>query len=205
MNGYNFTERVRQTLARAREHTVALGHDFVGTEHILLGLLESGGVGPAALQYINVDLEAAAELVKRKAKAGQIDPTRGADLPYTSRSKKVLELSMSEARAMNHSYVGTEHLLLGLLAEGQGVAAQVLNELGVQLDDVRQQVLAIIGQGALRVTPPPTIRGGVREAVAPPSGELPTGIEVAVRYSNGAVVRRSFTNRRDSVQFLEGL
>jgi ATP-dependent Clp protease ATP-binding subunit ClpC len=205
MNGYNFTERVRHTLARAREHTVALGHDYVGTEHILLALLESGGVGPATLQYMNIDLEEAAELVKRTAKAGRMDPTRGPDLPYTSPSKKVLEMSMSEARAMNHSYVGTEHLLLGLLAEKQGVAAQVLNELGVQLNEARQQVLAIIGQGAPKVAPPPTIRAGVREAVAPPSGELPTGIEVAVWYSNGAVVRRSFTNRRDSVQFLEGL
>ena len=205
MNGYNFTERVRHTLARAREHTVALGHDFVGTEHILLALLESGGVGPTALQNMNVDLGAAAELVKRTAKAGRFDPTRGPDLPYTSRSKKVLELSMSEARTMMHSYVGTEHLLLGLLSEGQGIAAQVLRELGVQLDDARRQVLAIIGRGPPRVTPPATIRAEVRQTVAPPSGELPTGIEVAVWYSNGAVVRRTFTNRGDSVQFLEGL
>src|SRR4051794_21760805 len=102
MNAYNFTERVRHTLARAREHTVALGRDFVGTEHILLALLESGGVGPTALQYMNIDLEGTAELIKRTAKAGQLDPTRGPDLPYTSGSKKVLELSMSEARAHRH-------------------------------------------------------------------------------------------------------
>ena len=117
---YNFTERVRATLGRAREHAVALDHEYVGTEHILLGLLESEGVGATALRYMNVDLAQAAELVMSTVKRRPPEPTRGPDAPYTARSRRVLELSMSEADAMNHSYVGTEHLLLFGVALDEG-------------------------------------------------------------------------------------
>jgi ATP-dependent Clp protease ATP-binding subunit ClpC len=207
MNGYNFTERVRSTLASAREHAVALGHEYVGTEHILLGLLKSQGVGATALQYLNVDLAHAADLVMSTLERSPAEPTRGADAPYTPRSKKVLELSMSQAREMNHSYVGTEHMLLGLLAEEEGIAAQVLRQLGVTLEDARRQVLAIIG--APRQTPivqdVDVARRSVPETVGPPKDELPITIEVTLRYSNGAVVKRTFTNRRDTAQFLDRL
>ena len=207
MQGYNFTERVRHTLGKAREHAFALDHEHVGTEHILLALLESDGVGATALQNMDVDLAQAAEVLKSAAKSGRPEPTRGPDLPYTSRSKKVLELAMNEARDMDHSYVGTEHLLLGLIGEGQGIAAQVLHGLGVQLDEARQQVLAIVGDpGPTRVAPPgDRAQPRIREAPAPPPDELPTAFDVTLRYSNGAVVRRSFTNRRDTTQFLDSI
>jgi len=183
-----------------------MNHEYVGTEHILLGLFESGGVGATALEYLNVDLGMAAERVKSALKSGRPEPTRGPDLPYTSRSKRVLELAMKEARDLNHAYVGTEHLLLGLIAEGQGIAAQVLGSLGVQLDEARDQVLAIIGTGQARVAPPANpAPPRIREAVVPPPDELPITIEVTLRYGNGAVVRRAFTNRRDTTQFLESI
>lgn len=145
MQGYQFTEHVRQTLGRAREHAVALNHEYTGTEHILLALIESGGVGEVALQNMNIDLTKAAELVRKTVEGAPPDPTSGPDLPYTPRSKRVLELAMKEARDMNHSYVGTEHLLLGLIGEGEGIAAQALHGLGVQLEEARRHVLAILG------------------------------------------------------------
>jgi ATP-dependent Clp protease ATP-binding subunit ClpC len=205
MNGYNFTERVRATLGKAREQAVALGREYVGTEHILLALFQSEGVGAVALQNMGVDGAHAAELVASSVEMSPAEPTRGPDAPYTSGSKKVLELSMSEARAMNHSYVGTEHLLLGLLAEGGGIAAQVLHQLGVSLEDARHQVLAILGgpRQAPIVQDVPVAPQRVPETVAPPKDELPITIEVVLRYSNGAVVKRTFTNRRDTAQFLD--
>lgn len=206
MNGYDFTERVRHTLARAREHAIELNHEYLGTEHILLALLESDGVGATVLQNMEVDRARAAELVMSMVKPGGGAPRGGRGLPYASRSKKVLELSMSEARTMNHSYVGTEHLLLGLLGEGQGIAAQVLRQLDVHLEDARRQLLAIVGgPGPAEVT---LVEGSPRrvgQAPAPPPDEVPTAIDVTLRYSNGAVVKRSFTNRRDTARFLDAI
>lgn len=146
MNGYNFTERVRKSLAMAREEAARLRHAYVGTEHILLGLLREGeGVASTALQNLAVDADALAEAVERmvKSPAGSAHP--GPDLPYTSRAKKVLEFAMAEARNFNHAYVGTEHLLLGLVAEQKGLAAQVLVEAGVTLNKLRAEVLRILG------------------------------------------------------------
>src|ERR1041384_2873366 len=126
MNGYNFTERVRKVLALAREEASRLRHEYVGTEHMLLGLLREGeGVAATVLLNLGADFDAIRDLIESTVKRGLAQPT-GPDLPYTSRAKKVLELSMDAARSMNHMYVGTEHLLLGLLGEGKGIAAQVL-------------------------------------------------------------------------------
>src|SRR5213592_1942825 len=122
MNGYNFTDRVRKVLQMAREEAARLHHEYVGTEHILLGLIREGeGVAAAVLTNLNVDLEEIQQKIEETVKKGK---AAAADLPYTSRAKKVLELAMSEARELNHSYVGTEHLLLGLLREEKGIAAQ---------------------------------------------------------------------------------
>ncbi len=124
MNGYNFTDRVRKVLQMAREEAMRLQHEYVGTEHILLGLLHEGeGVAAAALTNLNVDFEAVAANVNETVKKGN-NEVRSPDLPYTSRAKKILELSMSQARELNHTYVGTEHLLLGVLREKKGIAAQ---------------------------------------------------------------------------------
>src|SRR5580658_10226635 len=146
MNGYNFTERVRKVLAMAREEAARLHHEYVGTEHILLGLIREGeGVAAAVLQNMNVDLDEVQQKIEDMVKKGKAAQTTGPDLPYTSRAKKVLELAMSEARELNHSYVGTEHLLLGLVREEKGIAAQVLTDAGVNLEAARAETLRILG------------------------------------------------------------
>ena len=146
MNGYNFTERVRKVLAFAREESVRLHHEYVGTEHILLGLIREGeGVSAAVLQNLGADCEALRNTVDEIVKRGKDTQATGPDLPYTSRAKKVLELAMTEARELHHSYVGTEHLLLGLLREKKGIAAQVLVDAGITLDAARQETLRLLG------------------------------------------------------------
>ena len=142
---YNFTDRVRKVLAMAREEAIRLQHDYVGTEHILLGLIREGeGVAAAVLTNLNVDLEQVQERIEESVRRGKATIALG-ELPYTSRAKKVLEFAMAEARELNHSYVGTEHLLLGLLREEKGIAAEVLNQLGVTLDEARRQTLKLLG------------------------------------------------------------
>ena len=146
MNGYNFTERVRKVLAMAREEAARLHHEYVGTEHILLGLIREGeGVAATVLQNLNVELDEVQQKIEETVKKGKAQQTTGPDLPYTSRAKKVLELAMSEARELSHSYVGTEHLLLGLLREEKGIAAQVLTDAGVNLEAARAETLRILG------------------------------------------------------------
>src|SRR6186997_2483920 len=146
MNGYNFTDRVRKVLQMAREEAARLHHEYVGTEHILLGLIREGeGVAAAVLTNLNVDLEDIQQKIEETVKKGKAAAAAGPDLPYTSRAKKVLELAMTEARELNHSYVGTEHLLLGLLREEKGIAAQVLTDAGVNLDAARTETLRILG------------------------------------------------------------
>ena len=164
MNGYNFTERVRKVLAMAREEAARLHHEYVGTEHILLGLIREGeGVAAAVLQNLSVDLDEIQQKIEDTVKKGKAAQATGPDLPYTSRAKKVLELAMGEARELNHSYVGTEHLLLGLLREEKGIAAQVLTDAGVNLDAARAETLRLLG------TEMPQQGGAASATGAPPS------------------------------------
>jgi ATP-dependent Clp protease ATP-binding subunit ClpC len=146
MNGYNFTERVRKVLAMAREEAARLHHEYVGTEHILLGLIREGeGVAAAVLQNLSVDLDEIQQKIEETVKKGKAAAATGPDLPYTSRAKKVLELAMGEARDLSHGYVGTEHLLLGLLREEKGIAAQVLTDAGVNLYAAKAETLRLLG------------------------------------------------------------
>ncbi|HET9426599.1 MAG TPA: ATP-dependent Clp protease ATP-binding subunit, partial [Gemmatimonadaceae bacterium] len=174
MNGYNFTERVRKVLTMAREEAARLHHEYVGTEHILLGLIREGeGVAATVLQNLNVELEEIQQKIEETVKKGKAGQASGPDLPYTSRAKKVLELAMSEARELNHSYVGTEHLLLGLLREEKGIAAQVLTDAGVNLEAARAETLRILGtempqQGSASQAP---AAGGATSQPAPAKGE----------------------------------
>src|ERR1043165_543864 len=162
MNGYNFTDRVRKVLQMAREEAARLHPEYVGTEHILLGLIREGeGVAAAVLTNLNVDLDDIQQKIEETVKKGKAAAAPGPDLPYTSRAKKVLELAMTEARELNHSYVGTEHLLLGLLREEKGIAAQVLTDAGVTLEQSRAETLRLLGsdmpqpaQGAAAPAPP---------------------------------------------------
>ena len=140
-----FTQRVRKVLALSREEAGRLHHNYIGTEHILLGLLREGeGVAAAVLKQMDFDLETLRLKVEEAVEVGGNTLTVG-DLPYTAKSKRVLEYSIEEARAMNHTYVGTEHLLLGLLREESGLAAQILKQQGATLEEVRKEILKLLG------------------------------------------------------------
>ena len=145
MNGYNFTEHVRESLALARDEAALLHHEYVGSEHILLGLLRLGdSVAGVMMENLGADPGTLRDVIVQTVKPGT-SQRHGPDLPYTSRAKKCLELAMSEARGMNHSYVGTEHLLLGLLREGKGIAAQGLMDVGITLESAREEMLRVLG------------------------------------------------------------
>ena len=145
MIGYNFTERVRRVLAFARDEAERLHHEYIGTEHILLGLLrDDEGVAAAALLNLRFNPDATRKMLEEIVRPGKSSSSSN-ELPYTSRAKKVLELSVAEARDLNHNYLGTEHLLIGLLREQQGIAAQVLADQGLTIDAVRDEVLRLIG------------------------------------------------------------
>jgi len=135
-----FTERARRVILLAREEVKRLGHDYLGTEHILLGLIREGeGVGAVALQNLGIDLtQVRTEVEKAVGRGGGV--LFLGQIPFTPRAKKVLELAVAEAKEMGHNYVGTEHILLGLIREGEGVAAQILTNLGADLQRVREEV-----------------------------------------------------------------
>jgi ATP-dependent Clp protease ATP-binding subunit ClpC len=173
MNGYNFTDRVRKVLQMAREEAARLHHEYVGTEHILLGLIREGeGVAAAVLTNLGVDLEDIQQKIEETVKKGKAAAATGPELPYTSRAKKVLELAMMEARELNHSYVGTEHLLLGLLREEKGIAAQVLTDAGVTLEQARAETLRLLGSDMSGGQPSSSASGAAPgPQVVPPKAE----------------------------------
>jgi ATP-dependent Clp protease ATP-binding subunit ClpA len=147
MNGYHFTEPVRKVLVMAREEAERLHHGYVGPEHLLLALLrESDGVAATVIANLTVDGEDLETRLAAMLGPGFPRASRGPDLPYTSRGKKVLELTMSEARQFDHAYVGTEHLLLGLLREEKSVAANALAAAGITIDSARAETLRILGE-----------------------------------------------------------
>ena len=136
-----FTDRARRVVVLAQEEARMLNHDYIGTEHILLALIhEENGVAAQALESLGITEEAARQQVEEITGRGQQDPPRG-HIPFTPRAKKTLQLSMREAIALGHAYIGTEHILLGLVREDDGVAIRVLNGLGADPTRVRQQVI----------------------------------------------------------------
>src|SRR3982751_1797493 len=138
-----FTDRARRVVVLAQEEAKMLNHNYIGTEHILLGLIHEGeGVAAKALESLDISLEAVRAQVEEIIGQGQQAPS--GHIPFTPRAKKVLELSLREALQLGHSYIGTEHILLGLIREGEGVAAQVLQKLGADLNRVRQQVIQLL-------------------------------------------------------------
>ena len=138
-----FTDRARRVVVLAQEEARTLNHNYIGTEHVLLGLIHEGeGVAAKALESLGISLEAVRQQVEEIIGPGQ-QPTSG-HIPFTPRAKKVLELSLREALQLGHNYIGTEHILLGLIREGEGVAAQVLVKLGADLNRVRQQVMQLL-------------------------------------------------------------
>ncbi len=138
-----FTDRARRVVVLAQEEARMLNHNYIGTEHILLGLIHEGeGVAAKALESLGISLEGVREQVEEIIGQGQTAPA--GHIPFTPRAKKVLELSLREALQLGHNYIGTEHILLGLIREGEGVAAQVLQKLGADLNRVRQQVIQLL-------------------------------------------------------------
>ena len=141
------TDRARKVMALANQEAQRFNHEYIGTEHILLGLVKEGsGVGANVLKHLEIDLRKVRLEVEKLVKSGPEMVTMG-KLPQTPRAKKVIEYAIEEARSLNHNYVGTEHLLLGLLREQDGVAAQVLMNLDLKLEDVREEVLNLLGAG----------------------------------------------------------
>ena len=142
-----FTDRARKVMQLANQEAQRFNHEYIGTEHVLLGLVKEGsGVAANVLKNLDVDLRKIRLEVEKLVQSGPEMVTMG-KLPQTPRAKKVIEYSMEEARNLNHNYVGTEHILLGLLREQEGVAAQVLMNLGLKLEEVREEVLNLLGHG----------------------------------------------------------
>ena len=163
-----FTDRARRVVVLAQEEARMLSHNYIGTEHILLGLIHEGeGVAAKALESLDISLEAVRAQVEEIIGQGQQAPS--GHIPFTPRAKKVLELSLREALQLGHSYIGTEHILLGLIREGEGVAAQVLQKLGADLNRVRQQVIQLLSgfQGK-------EAAGAAAGSSASPAGETPS-------------------------------
>lgn len=196
MQAYNFTQRVRKVFELARDEALRLHHEYVGTEHLLLGLIREGeGVASAVLQNLNVDSDEIRETIEGVVKKGRAAVTTGPDLPYTSRAKTVLEQAMAEARDLGHNYVGTEHILLGLLREERGVAAQVLAQLGLRLESVRAEALRLLG------TPAP----GRRDPTDPADASAlrrPTGIKIQFDYGDNSWSEATFERVEDAIAFL---
>jgi ATP-dependent Clp protease ATP-binding subunit ClpC len=138
-----FTDRARRVVVLAQEEARMLNHNYIGTEHILLGLIHEGeGVAAKALESLGISLDGVRTQVTEIIGEGQQAPS--GHIPFTPRAKKVLELSLREALQLGHNYIGTEHILLGLIREGEGVGAQVLQKLGADLNRVQQQVIQIL-------------------------------------------------------------
>src|SRR5258707_1420730 len=138
-----FTDRARRVVVLAQEEARMLNHNYIGTEHVLLGLIHEGeGAAAKALESLGISREAVRQQVEEIIGQGQQAPS--GHIPFTPRAKKVLELSLREALQLGHNYIGTEHILLGLIREGEGVAAQVLVKLGADLNRVRQQVIQLL-------------------------------------------------------------
>jgi ATP-dependent Clp protease ATP-binding subunit ClpA len=139
-----FTDRARRVVVLAQEEARMLNHNYIGTEHFLLGLIHEGeGVAARALESLGISLVVVRQHVEEMIGQGQQAPS--GHIPFTPRAKKALELSLRESQQLGHNYIGTEHILLGLIREGEGVAAQVLVKLGADLNRVREQVLQILG------------------------------------------------------------
>lgn len=186
-----FTDRARATVVHSQEEARLLHHNYIGTEHLLLGLIREGeGVAARALEELGVSLEGVREQVEQIIGQGEQAPA--GHIPFTPRAKKVLELSLREALQLKHNYIGTEHILLGLIREGEGVAAQVLIRLGADLDRVRRQVTRMLGnmkEGGSPQVPPSRRRTPAAEQVVAAAEQLAGGAPMGSHHLLEALVR----------------
>jgi ATP-dependent Clp protease ATP-binding subunit ClpC len=204
VDGFNFTERTRVALAMAREEAGRLRHEYVGTEHILLGLIrEGGGVAMAVLRNLGIDPQEIVRHLETCIRPGRPGSTPGPDLPYTSRAKRVLEEAMAEAREIRHSYVGSEHLLLGLLRENNGIAAQVLFDAGLTLAAARAETLRLLGS-EIPPAAPPSLDHEPR-VLADSGSRALERVDLMVYYRDGNRLHGSFASAREAASFLQRL
>ncbi|MFN0118689.1 MAG: ATP-dependent Clp protease ATP-binding subunit [Elusimicrobiota bacterium] len=178
-----FTERAQRVILIAQEEAKRLNHDYVGTEHLLLGLIALGeGVAAQVLANLGVDLRRVRTEIEKIVGTGDNVMLLG-EIPFTPRAKKVLELAVEEAQNMGHNYVGTEHLLLGLIREEEGVAARVLENLGVRLDVVREEVISLLGEGQPQASQPQqqTTTGSKSKSKTPTLDEFGRDLTVLAR------------------------
>ena len=190
-----FTDRARQVVVLAQQEARRLDHNYIGTEHLLLGLISEGnGVAARALESLEVSLDAVRQQVEEIIGRGQQAPS--GHIPFTPRAKKVLELSLREAQQLGHDYIGTEHILLGLIREGDGVAAQVLVRLGAGLNRVREQVTQLLaGRTAGEPRPEVEVRPEMAEqraVVGPDTSDLDEQIAAARAEKQAAIDAEDF-------------
>jgi ATP-dependent Clp protease ATP-binding subunit ClpC len=157
-----FTEPARQVVVLAQDEARALGHNYIGTEHLLLGLLREGqGLAARVLESMDVTIEEVRAQVERMVGRGEGMGAAGGQIPFTPRAKKVLELALREALTLNHNYIGTEHVLLGLAREGEGVAIRILLDFDVDVEKIRSEISRMLGGTAI-----PAIEPGAASAVS---------------------------------------
>ena len=193
MNGYNFTERVRKVLALAREEGMRLGNEHVAPEHILLGLVREGeGVAAAVLLTFGVDFDDLRRRIEPALSPAREVDRRIPDLPYTSTAKKVLEVSMHEARQLKHSYVGTEHLLLGLLRVESRVTEVLTTQMGVTAENARAEILRLLG----------TDVSTAERARPSPHEESALELEIRVRFPDGRIVEHRCRGKADALRLI---
>jgi len=193
-----FTDRARRVMGHARQAAQGFNHDYIGTEHILLGLLaERSGVAADVLHNLDVDPDDVRAATERRISPGTTMVTMG-QLPFTPRGKRVLECSIEEATALGHSYLGTEHLLLGMLREEEGTAGRVLRDLNVRIEDARREILALVGttgpdaQGRRLAEPShKASRVALAALMLGPAAFLASPLVAAVEHALGALGYRS--------------
>jgi ATP-dependent Clp protease ATP-binding subunit ClpC len=173
-----FTDRARRVVVLAQEEARMLNHDYIGTEHILLGLIHEGdGVAARAIESLNISLADVRRQIEEIIGKGQTSPT--GHIPFTPRAKKVLEFSLREALELGHNYIGTEHILLGLVREGEGVAAQVLERFGVTMDRVRRTVIELLSGYAGATAVAAVAAGGTAETAELMSQVVPGDVSAS--------------------------
>ena len=186
-----FTERARKVILLAKEEAKRFNHDYIGTEHILLGLVREGeGVAAVVLQKMGLSLQQIRLEVEKIVKAGPVTVISG-DIPFTPKAKKAIELSGEEARALSHNYIGTEHILLGLIREAEGVASQVLLNLGLNLDKIRQEIIELLGSATPGFASGP---GGAASSQKAGPGRGATGTKTASKTPALEAFGRNLTN-----------
>ena len=198
MGGYDFTTRVRGALNRARDEARRHQHQYIGTEHLMLGLLsEEDTLVSDALVNLGVTPVALRTEVEDRIPVPAPDALRRSsiDLPYTARARVVLEQAMAAARELGDGYVGTQHLLLGLVRENHGIAAQALLAMGITEPGIRREMTQILKGGAVAADAPD-------QATRNSDTQIPIRIEVEVRYGDGTLAKRVFASRDDAIGFL---